>query len=109
MHRQETDFINLGGLNYEARRFNRSKGVVEYGDLTHVYHPRVNESYMHAYCKNPRRFHQKSNPITQYAEDAVLNGDRFPFRVGRYLSVVSSTVPTLSLEKSKLTIKNSIG
>lgn len=83
MRQSETDYINVGGMNYEGHRFNRTKGVVEYGDLTHVYHPRPSEPFLRAVSSNPSRFRQRSSPVTQYAEDAIMNGERCPFRVGR--------------------------
>ena len=84
MSRTETQFNNVGGLNYEGRRFNRLKGVVDYGDQTHLFHPRFSKAHAATVETNPRVFRMRSNPITQYAEDAIRTRHQpGPFTVGR--------------------------
>ena len=78
-----TDLINIGGLNYADRNFNRQKGVVEYADLTHLYHARQNQQFEMKMRENMNAFHSRSSEISQFAEDAVLNKEPNPFRVGR--------------------------
>jgi hypothetical protein len=81
--RLPTDYISIGGLNYEGKTFNRRKGVAEYGDLTHLFHPRNDPAFANAFNRNPACFRMRSNSVTRFAEDAVLNGERNPFRVGK--------------------------
>ena len=83
MNRSRTDYVNLGGLNRENRRFNRQKGVVEYADLTHLYRSRENRVHKLRLDVNEKAFHARSSEITQFAEDAVLSKEKNPFRPGR--------------------------
>jgi hypothetical protein len=82
-NRSATDFVNLGGLNYQERNFRRRKGVVEYADLTHLYNARANPEFKSRIEGDGKAFHSRSSEITQYAEDAVMNKEMNPFRVGR--------------------------
>ena len=83
MRKKTTEYVSLGGLNYIHNSFHRSKGVVEYGDLTHLYHPRFNRSFREILHANPACFRLKSSPITQYIDDCMQQHETNPFRVGR--------------------------
>ena len=94
--RSATQYTNLGGLNYEGRRFNRQKGVVEYHDLSSAFHPRPNSDFRSLMTSIPAAFRIRSNPITQYADDAVAHHE-LPFRYPDftdYYCTVQSTTPS---------------
>ena len=84
MKKSETDYINVGGLNYEGRRFNRQKGVVEYLDQTHAFSHHTNLYYRNAISRDPKVFRHTSNSISQFVDDALSKNEPQPFRVGRY-------------------------
>ena len=78
VNRRPTDYVNLGGLNYENRRFHRMHGIGEFADLTHGYRARTNAK------GHPKsHFRLLSSEITQYADDAILHHETNPFRSGK--------------------------
>lgn len=83
MKRTETEFSNLGGLNWIGKRFNRLKGVVELGDKTHSFHHRYWKEYRETISRDNGAFRLRSNPISQYLDDSITHHDLNPFRVGR--------------------------
>ena len=77
--RRPTQFISLGGLNYENRRFNRTHGMAEFNDITHAYRSR-----RHMSRNGGAEYRLRSSEITQYAEDAILHHELNPFRCGKW-------------------------
>jgi hypothetical protein len=79
-----TDFVNLGGLNYEGKIFKRRTGMGEYYDKTNIYKTRHNLGYEEAMASDNSVFRRRSSPMTQFAHDSIEHHENNPFRVGRY-------------------------
>ena len=76
--RRQTQYISLGGLNDENRRFNRVHGIAEFNDITHAYRSRLQTS-----IDGGTEYRLRSSDITQFADDAILHHESNPFRCGR--------------------------